>query len=150
RTQLQPQQTGMLFIIMQQVQPALSMALMQSQQDWIMAQHCASPEVQVTVTPLSVISHLQMPMVRLQQQTIMPFIIMQQLHIPPWNMLPRSCTIWQAIASSHEQVIFIPPVHFSILNVHRGTMVQLVGAIVGAVPRPGMPMPIPRPGMPMP
>ena len=64
----------MLFIIMQQVQPALSMALMQSQQDWIMAQHCASPEVQVTVTPLSVISHLHMPMVRLQQQTIMPFI----------------------------------------------------------------------------
>src|SRR5262245_10021151 len=53
----QPQQTGVLFIIRQQVQSALSMALMQSQQAWIMAQHLASPEVQVTQTPLSVISH---------------------------------------------------------------------------------------------
>jgi len=79
----QPQQTGMLFIIRQQVQPAFIMVAMQSQQAWIMAAHWASPLVQVTETPLSVISHLHMPIVRLQQQTIIPFIIRQQLHIPP-------------------------------------------------------------------
>ena len=36
--------------------------------------------------PSAVISHLHMPMVMLQQQTIMPFIITQQLHMPPANM----------------------------------------------------------------
>ena len=71
-------QTGVLFIITQQVQPAFSMHAMQSQQAWIISQHFGSPLVQVMQTPSSVISHLHMPMVRLQQQTIMPFIIMQQ------------------------------------------------------------------------
>ena len=65
----------MLFIITQQVQPALSMQAMQSQQAWIISQHLASPLVQVMHTPSLVISHLHMPMVRLQQQTIMPFIM---------------------------------------------------------------------------
>jgi hypothetical protein len=68
---------------MQQVQPSLSMTVMQSQQAWIISQHLASPLVQVMQTPLSVISHLHMPIVMLQQHTIIPFIIMQQLHIPP-------------------------------------------------------------------
>ena len=69
----------MPFIMMQQVQPAFIMALQQSQQAWIMAQHSASPLVQVMTQPSAVISHLHMPMVMLQQQTIMPFIIMQQV-----------------------------------------------------------------------
>ena len=43
----QQQQTGMLFIIMQQVQPAFIMAVQQSQQAWIMAQQSLSPPVQV-------------------------------------------------------------------------------------------------------
>jgi hypothetical protein len=81
--QQQPQQTGVLFIITQQVQPSLSMHEMQSQQAWIISQHFGSPLVQVMHTPLSVMSHLHMPIVRLQQQTIMPFIIMQQETIPP-------------------------------------------------------------------
>jgi hypothetical protein len=72
-----------LFITRQQVQPAFIMQPRQSQHDWIISQHLASPLVQVTTMPLSVISHLHNPSDRLQQQTIMPFIIMQQLHRPP-------------------------------------------------------------------
>jgi len=51
----------------------------------------------------------------------------------------------QAIGSSHEQVIFIPPVHFSIFMVQRGTM-SMFGIIGAAVPpigddaMPGIPM----------
>ncbi len=98
-------------------------------------------------TPSLVMSHLHMPIVRLQQQTIMPFIIMQQLHMPPASILHRFCTMPQAILSSQEQVIFIPPVHFSILRVQRGTMSQfmtpgmaVVGPAMGA-PIPGILMP---------
>jgi hypothetical protein len=85
----QPQQTGMLFIMTQQVQPAFIMDDMHSQQDWIIAQQALSPLVQVMHTPLSVISHLHMPIMRLQQQTIMPFIITQQLHMPPASIVHR-------------------------------------------------------------
>jgi hypothetical protein len=59
------------------------MVAMQSQHDAIMAAHFWSPEVQVTLMPLSVISHLQMPIVRLQQQTMAPLSIVQQEHMPP-------------------------------------------------------------------
>jgi hypothetical protein len=85
-----------LFIIRQQVQPDFIIVIMQSQQLWIIAQQAASPLVQVTHTPLSVISHLHMPIVRLQQQSIMPFIIMQQLHMPQLSMPHRLCIIVQA------------------------------------------------------
>jgi hypothetical protein len=61
-------------------------------------------------------------MVKLQQQTIMPFIMQQQLHIPPASIVHKFCTMLHAALSSHEQMIFIPPVHFSILNVQRGTI----------------------------
>ena len=117
-----PQQMGVLFIIRQQVQPAFIMVAMQSQQAWIMAAHWASPLVQVTLTPLSVISHLHMPMVKLQVQTTMPFIIMQQLTMPPASMVHKFCIMLQAILSSQVQVIFMPPVHFSIFMVQRGTI----------------------------
>jgi hypothetical protein len=76
-------------------------------------------------TPSLVISHLHIPIVRLQQQTIMPFIIMQQLHMLPASMRQRLCTISQAVLSSHTQVIFMPPWHFSIFMVQRGTIRQL-------------------------
>jgi hypothetical protein len=54
-----------------------------------------------------------------------------------------------AILSSQVQVIFIPPWHFSIFMVQRGTIIML-GIIwapmppigPGAMPMPGMPMPI--------
>jgi len=138
-----------LFIITQQVQPALSMQLMHSQQAWIISEHLASPLVQVMHTPSLVISHLQMPMVRLQQQHIMPFIIMQQLHMPPASIVHRFWTMLPAILSSHEQVIFMPPWHFSIFNVQRGTISQLgiggmsvLGAVIPGIPIPGIPIPV--------
>ena len=61
----QPQQTGMLFIITQQVQPDFIMAVMQAQQAWIIVPQAGSPLVQVMQTPSSVGSHLQWAMVML-------------------------------------------------------------------------------------
>ena|SRR5712692_3092317 len=69
------------------------------------------------LTPSLVMSHLHMPMVRLHEQTIIPFIIMEQLHMPPASILQRFCIMLQAILSSQEHMIFIPPLHFSILTV---------------------------------
>jgi hypothetical protein len=135
-----------LFIITQQVQPDFIIVLMQSQQAWIISQHILSPLVQVTQTPLSVISHLHIPIVRLQQQTIMPFIIMQQLHMPPASILHRFCIMLHAIASSHTQVIFMPPVHFSNFIVQRGTIIIfMVDGIpieppIAGVVMPGIPV----------
>ena len=91
------QQTGMPFIIMYIVQPGIIMLVMQSQQAWIIEQHSGSPLVQVMQTPSPVISHLHMPIIMLQQQTIMPFIIMQQLHMPLLIMPHRLCIVVQAI-----------------------------------------------------
>jgi hypothetical protein len=124
RTNQQLQQTGMLFMQTQQTQPPLAMPAMQSQHAWIMAQQEGSPLVHVMQTPSLVGSHLHMPIVRLQQHIIMPFIIMQQLHMPPAIIEQRFCSIVADIASSHLQVIFMPPVHFSIVIVQRGTIIQ--------------------------
>jgi hypothetical protein len=150
RAAQQPQQTGIPFIRTQQVQPAFIMALQQSQHAWIMAQQSLSPLVQVIVQPFSVISHLHMPIIRLQQQAIIPFHIMQQLHIPPDIIVQRFCSIPAVIFSSLVQVIFIPPVHFSIFSVQRGTIIMFMvpGLIVGALmaPAPGDPIP----GIPIP
>jgi hypothetical protein len=72
--------------------------------------------------PLSVISHLQAHIVILQQQTHIPFIVQQNEHMPPIMFVQRFCIILQAISSSHEQVTFMPPVHFSTFMVQRGTI----------------------------
>jgi hypothetical protein len=132
---------GLPPIITQQVQPDFMHAIMQSQHDWIMSQHCLSPEVQVIQHPSFVISHLHIPIVKLQQQTIMPFIIQQTEHMAPAVIEQRFCIIAQAAGSSHEQVIFIPPWHFSIFIVQRGTMTMF--GVMGVIPviEPGMPMP---------
>ena len=147
----QLQQTGMLFMHMQQTQPAAHMEAMQSQQAWIIEQQAGSPLVQVMHTPSSVISHLHMPIVMLQQQTIMPFIIMQQLHIPPAIMVQRFCSIVAVILSSHLHVIFMPPLHFSIFIVQRGTIIPCGLAGIVAVPpiAPCIMLPMPIPGIPM-
>jgi hypothetical protein len=79
----------MLLIIRQQVQPAFIIEVIHAQHASIIAQHDGSPLVQVTQTPSSVGSHLHMAIVKLQQQTIMPFITQQQLHRPPGIMLHR-------------------------------------------------------------
>ncbi|MBV8265440.1 MAG: hypothetical protein JO252_03750, partial [Planctomycetaceae bacterium] len=75
-TPQQLQQTGMPFIIMQQVQPSFIMVMQHSQQAWIMSQQALSPEVQVMHMPVGSISHLHMPMVRLQVQMARPLSIM--------------------------------------------------------------------------
>jgi hypothetical protein len=103
--------------------------------------------MQVIRTPSLVVSHWHIPMVKLQVHTTMPFIMQQQLHIPPANIVHRFCIMLAAILSSHEQVIFIPPLVFSIFIVHRGTIIQLatggipVAAPIAGVPMVGMPMP---------
>jgi hypothetical protein len=148
----QLQQTGMLFMHMQHTQPALHMAVMQSQQAWIMALHWASPLVQVMQqTPSSVISHLHMPITMLQQQTIMPFIIRQQLHIPPAIMEQRFWSMVADILSSHLHVIFMPPAHFSMVILQRGTIIIWGAAGIVPVP-PIVPMPVigPMPVIPIP
>jgi hypothetical protein len=85
----QPQQTGVLPRQTQQQQPAFIMAVMQSQQAWIMSQQGLSPLVQVILTPFSVISHLQCAINMLQQQAIMPFIVMQQQQALPASIVQR-------------------------------------------------------------
>jgi hypothetical protein len=70
----------------------------------------------------------------------MPFIMQQQLHIPPASIVQRFCTMLQAILSSHTHVILNPPVHFSTLKVQRGTIIQLaLGIIAAGVPTVGVP-----------
>jgi hypothetical protein len=130
---------------MQQVQPALRQAAMQSQQPWIMSQQALSPLVQVTQQPSLVISHLHMPIVMLQQHTIIPFIMQQQLTMPPAIMLQRFCIMAQAAGSVQLQVIFIPPAHFSILKVQRGTItipgaMGVLGLVIPELPMPGIPI----------
>ena len=119
---MQPQQTGVLFIVMQQVQPHFIMQAMQSQQAWIISQHLASPLVQVMQTPLGVISHLHRPIVMLQQHTIMPLWTQQQLTMPPASIVQRFCIMLHPIWSGQAQVIFMPPAHFSNFMVQRGTI----------------------------
>jgi hypothetical protein len=132
------------------VQPAFMQWLMQSQQLCTMSQQALSPEVQVMVTPLAVISHLHMHIVRLQQQTIMPFIMQQQLQAEPISDMHRFCMVLQATLSSQTQVIFIPPVIFSMVTLQRGTIIMddigLMVPVIGI----GIPMPgIMVPGMPI-
>jgi hypothetical protein len=127
----------MLFMQTQQTHPDSVMAHMQSQQAWIMVQQAGSPLVHVMQTPSLVGSHLHMPMARLQQHIIIPFMIMQQLHMPPVIIEQRFCSMVAEMASSHLQVIFMPPAHFSILILQRGTIIHCgaagipAGALIG-------------------
>jgi hypothetical protein len=71
----------------------------------------------------------------------------QQLTIPPAIMVQRFCIIVQAAGSVQTQVIFIPPAHFSIFMVQRGTITMFgaIGAVIPGIPEP----PIPMPGIPV-
>jgi hypothetical protein len=108
-----------------------------------MSQQALSPLMQVMQTPSFVISHLHMPMVRLHMQTMVPFIMQQQLHLEPAIIEQRFCSMLQAILSSQTQVIFMPPVHFSILMVQCGIIIPVIaGAEVGmGLAMPGIIMP---------
>ena len=129
----QQQQTGVPFIITQQVQPLFMHAVMQSQHAWIIVAQSLSPLVQVITHPSLVVSTLHRPIARLQQQQTIPFMTMQQLIIPPCIIMHRFCIIAQDAWSGQEQVIFIPPSHFSIFIVQRGTIRQLVGIIIPGI-----------------
>jgi hypothetical protein len=128
-------------IIMQQLQPAFIIAVMHSQHAWIISAHLASPLVHVMTQPVLVISHLHWHMAMLQQQTVMPFIIAQQLTMPPWSMLHRFCIMLHAVGSSQAHVTFMPPVHFSNFMVPRGTIIML--GIIGEAPDGIIPVPMP-------
>jgi len=102
-------------------------------------------------TPSSVVSHLQWHMVMLNEQTVIPFIMQQQLQRLPAIMVQRFCSIPADTLSSHAQTIFIPPLHFSNVIVQRGTIIIFVPAgAVAVVPitpvgpvmlTPGIPIP---------
>jgi hypothetical protein len=122
----------MLLIIMQQVHPDFIIAPMQAQHASIIAQHAGSPLVQVMQTPSAVASNLHIPIVRLQQQTIIPFIIQQQLHKPPAIMVQRFWSMPAETLSSQVHTIFMPPGHLETVIVQRGTIIMFVPAGVGA------------------
>jgi hypothetical protein len=88
-----------------------------------------------------------MAIVMLQQHTIMPFIIEQQLTMPPASIWQRFCIMLHAVGSLQPHMIFMPPGHFSNFMVHRGTIIMF--GIIGVVPLMGD-MPVPIPGMPIP
>ncbi len=122
----------MPFIIIMQVQPGIIMAVMQSQQAWIILQHMSSPLVHIIVQPISIISTLQVPIMPIMQQHMgMPFIIMQQLIVPPAVIMHRFFIISAAVFSSHMHMIFIPPAHFSIFIVQRGIIMPVFIPAVG-------------------
>jgi hypothetical protein len=110
-----------------------------------------SPLVQVMQTPISVGSHLHMPITRLQLHAVMPLNIAQQLHIPPAIMVQRFWSMLAVTLSSQTQVIFIPPGHFSKVMVQRGTITMFmpVGVVVAGLIMPGV-LVMPMPVMPIP
>jgi hypothetical protein len=102
-----------------------------------------SPVVQVRQQPSLVISHLQLHMAKLHWHISMPFIMQQQLHMPSAIMRQRFCTMAHAISSSQMQWIFMPPAHFSIFSVQRGTMHILPPAgMAEGIPAPGIAAPL--------
>ncbi len=97
-------------------------------------------------TPSFVYSQVHMPQARLHWQTQMPFIVQQQLHKPSASILHRFCKVAHDKSSSHAHFSFMPPWHFSILIVHRGTTQKLpvpgdawVDMLIPEVPKPVAP-----------
>ena len=123
------QHIGMPFMVMQHMQPGIIMFIMQSHMHWIILQQAASPLVQVMTQPMSVISTLQAPVVMLQQQQVMPFIVQQQLIMALGIIIQRFCIIAADILSSAMQVTRMPSAIFSNFIVQRGI-------IIGFVPMP--------------
>jgi hypothetical protein len=98
---------------------------------------------------MSIISILHMPIIpMLQQQTHMPFIIMQQEHDPPAIIMQRFFIISALVLSSQLHVILMPPGHFSIFIVQRGAMpipmpiMLLMVGIIDCIPGIIPPIPI--------
>ncbi len=102
-------------------------------------------------------------MVKLHTHTTEPFIMHVTLHKPPAIMEHRFCIMVRLVMSSHAQVSFTPPSHFSAFIVQRGTIIiegaiwpimptpiwgampgMVIALIVGMPDMPVMPMPLVR------
>lgn len=77
------------------------------------------------VTPFFDFVHLQVAMAMLHMHIVMPFIMQQQVHMPPAIISHMFCSVAAETSSSQMQVIFMPPAHFSIFIVQRTTMLML-------------------------
>ena len=128
---------GMPPSIRQHMQPSFMQLHMQSQQACRMSHIALSPQVQVMQMPSLVMLHSHLHMAMLHWQTIMPFIVQHMLIMPPAIILHIFCSVPAAVSSSHVQVTFMPPVHFSSFMVQRGIMAMLV-PMLGIMP--GMPV----------
>ena len=86
--------------------------------------------------PSLVNSHLQMPIVKLHWQQVMPLHVHEQLHNPSASILHRFCNVPRATSSSQRQWILHPVEVFSNLTVHRGSTHQLAlaGEPTGTAP----------------
>ncbi len=122
KNQQQPQQTGMPLRHTQHMQPDSMHLVMHSQQAWHISQQALSPLVQVKHTPPLMFVHSHLHMHILHWHIIIPFIMQQQLHMAPGIILHMFCNMAQDISSSHLQVIFMPPAHFSNFSVQLVTM----------------------------
>jgi hypothetical protein len=98
-----PQQQGVPLKQTKQQQPLFRQHSSVSQHDCRIAQHALSPLVQVMQQPSLVLSHLQMPQVRLHWQTVKPFNVAQHEHSPPTNDLHRFCRVARETSSSQTQ-----------------------------------------------
>jgi len=86
-----------------------------------MSQQALSPLWQVMHTPFWVGSQVHVPQHKLHMQTAIPFQVQQQLHNPSHSALHKFCSVRHETSSSHTQLIFMPPAHFSTFSVQRGT-----------------------------
>jgi hypothetical protein len=68
----------------------------------------------------------------LQQETIIPFIMQQQLSIPPAIIVQRFCSMAAETLSSQQQTIFMPPGHLEKVMLQRGTIIMFMPVVVGA------------------
>lgn len=62
----------------------------------------------------------------------MPFIMQQQLSMPPAIIVQRFCSMAAETLSSQAQVTFIPPGHFEKVKVQRGTIIMFMPGEAGA------------------
>jgi hypothetical protein len=114
----QPQHMGIPPIITQHMHPAFIIAIIQSQQAWIILQQSASPLIHVIFTPPSIISHLVVPIIMQQDIMGIPFIIIMQEHMAPGIIMAMLCIMSAAILSSQLHIKHMPPSMRSILMVH--------------------------------
>jgi len=122
-------------MVMTQLQPHSIMAIIHSQQAWIILHVMLSPLVHMQHMPSLVISHLHMPFIMLIDIMIMPFIIMWQLTMLLPIIMQRFCIMLQAISSLHMQTIFMPSFIFSIFMVQHGIIIICMAgaAVMGMV-----------------